>query len=395
MKRILFFAESVTLAHLARPYVLANAVKAEFDTHLGTSSVYEHLFQFDGITRHRITSLSPHEFTRRLNGIRPVYRASEIEANVAEDLKLIDEIKPDILVGDFRLSLYISARLRKIPHLTITNAYWSPLVKQRFVVPDLPFVRYMGTNLSQAMFSTVFPLAFYFHARPFIRLCEKYGVNPPGNDIRSVYTAGDITLFADIPELYSNSPSLNSDHFIGPVMWNPVLDLPEWWNQIPTDKPRVYVTMGSSGRSSVLATILQGVERAGCTAIVSGAGNANKDSMRTGTFFSDFLPGNKVAEMVDLVICNGGSPTSQQALFAGRPVMGIAGNLDQHLNMQSLRQSGVGEMIRSDAVTATKVTAGIKHLLENQKVQNRAEEMASIMSRYDAGERFLSKIKQL
>ena len=75
--------------------------------------------------------------------------------------------------------------------------------------------------------------------------------------------------------------------------------------------------------------------------------------------------------------------------------MGIAGNLDQHLNMQSLRQSGVGEMIRSDAVTATKVTAGIKHLLENQKVQNRAEEIASIMARYGAGERFLSKIKQL
>ena len=51
---------------------------------------------------------------------------------------------------------------------------------------------------------------------------------------------------------------------------------------------------------------------------------------------TDYLPGDIVARHSRLVVCNGGSPTSHQALLAGVPVLGIPDNLDQVLNMSPI-----------------------------------------------------------
>lgn len=64
---------------------------------------------------------------------------------------------------------------------------------------------------------------------------------------------------------------------------------------------------------------------------------ANHDSV----FCSAYLPGNQAAARADLVVCNGGSPTTFQALSEGVPVLGIPGNLDQFLNMHYLERYGV------------------------------------------------------
>jgi hypothetical protein len=71
--------------------------------------------------------------------------------------------------------------------------------------------------------------------------------------------------------------------------------------------------------------------------LVSTAGAeplANHDSV----FCSAYLPGNQAAARADLVVCNGGSPTTFQALSEGVPVLGIPGNLDQFLNMHYLER---------------------------------------------------------
>ena len=44
----------------------------------------------------------------------------------------------------------------------------------------------------------------------------------------------------------------------------------------------------------------------------------------------------------------GGSPTSQQALAAGVPVLGIASDMDQFLNMAAVVNADVGVLLRAD-----------------------------------------------
>jgi hypothetical protein len=49
-----------------------------------------------------------------------------------------------------------------------------------------------------------------------------------------------------------------------------------------------------------------------------------------------------------LVICNGGSLTTNQALALGVPVLGLVTNLDQHLNMQGVCGTGPGAVLRAE-----------------------------------------------
>ena len=45
---------------------------------------------------------------------------------MADDLELIRRIEPDVVVGDFRLSLAVSAPMAGVPYIALANAYWSP-----------------------------------------------------------------------------------------------------------------------------------------------------------------------------------------------------------------------------------------------------------------------------
>ena len=81
----------------------------------------------------------------------PLYDADTLEEYVREDLEVLREFRPDVVVGDFRLSLSVSARLAGVRYLTVTNAYWSPFARQRFPMPDLPFVRTLGVSLASVV----------------------------------------------------------------------------------------------------------------------------------------------------------------------------------------------------------------------------------------------------
>ena len=121
--KILFVAEAVTLAHVARPAVLVQALdRDEYEVFFATDPRYNQLFPELSGFRYDIWSISSTEFLNALAKGSPLYSKHTLERYVEDDLKLIDQIKPDLIVGDFRLSLSVSARLRQIPYATISNA---------------------------------------------------------------------------------------------------------------------------------------------------------------------------------------------------------------------------------------------------------------------------------
>jgi UDP:flavonoid glycosyltransferase YjiC (YdhE family) len=72
------------------------------------------------------------------------------------------------------------------------------------------------------------------------------------------------------------------------------------------------------------------------------------------------------------VISNGGSTTGYQALAQGRPVLGVAFNLDQYLATQAITRFGAGLPLRSGTVTAAEVTASLSRLLDEPSFAARA-----------------------
>lgn len=394
--RILFFAEAVTLAHVARPVTLAGALDSQqFEVHLAHHPRYRELLGELPFTEHEIHSISPQQFMQALAVGAPVYDLETLNGYVEEDLKLIAEVQPDIIVGDFRLSLAVSAELAVVPYLALSNAYWSPYTHQDYIVPELPLTKILGTTLGQWVFSLGRPIAFALHCLPMHRLRRRYGLPSLGLNLRRVYTHADYTLYADIPDLYRIQKLPPHHRFIGPVVWSPSDPHPQWWQNVPQNLPIVYVTLGSSGNASLLPGLIAALGELEITALVSTAGAPLPEAPPANVYLAPYLPGEEAVKMATLVICNGGSPTTHQALTHGVPVIGVSNNLDQYLNMAAIVKAGAGLGLRSGTCDSQKLIRTINRVLSEASFGEAAQVLSLRLGEHYSRDRFTDIIKEI
>ena len=374
--RVLFFAEGATLAHVARPYVLATSLDpSRFDVVFARPESFAWLTSDPSLRRVSLGCQEPSIFARRLERGQPLYDLPTLESYVEEDLALIDRHEPDVIIGDFRLSLSVSARLRSIPYITICDAYWSPERPLHAPLPVLGFTPFTPLPLVRSLFRMVSPIAFRHHTVPMERLRANHGLPSLNSDLRRCYTDADLRLFANFPELFPEiQPSAAAD-FIGPIAWSPdpdpELDLPG------TDRPLAYVTMGSSGDPRVLTDLVPLLDETGWAVWIATAGKfLPRQDFSPKVRFHDYLPGAQVCAQAQLVVCNGGSPTTNQALAAGVPVLGIARNMDQFLNMHAIEDYGAGITVRADRAGKRRLNVAIAELTSSVRYAEHADSLA-------------------
>lgn len=389
-KKILFVAEAVTLAHVARPLALAQALdRQRYDVHFACAPGYEMFLKGSDLHTWSLHSIASAQFLAALAQGKPVYAAATLTRYVQDDLRLLQSLRPDVVVGDFRLSLSVSARLARVPYVGIINAYWSPYVAQRYRVPALPLSRLLPIPLAQRLFDLVRPVAFALHSLPLNRVRRAYQLPSLGTDLRRIYTDADQVLYADIPDMFPAHDLPRTHSYLGPVLWSPPIGLPSWWDALPHGRDIVYVTLGSSGQGALLPQVLKALAPLPLMVIAASAGasTAQPGVLPDNARVAQYLPGEMAAARSRLVICNGGSPTSQQALAAGVPVLGIAGNLDQYLNMDGVLRSGAGALLRSDRLAEQPLRSAVLRLLSEPEPAAAARQLAQQFQRYDAGAR--------
>ena len=228
-RRILIIAEAVTLAHVARPLALAKIFEQlGHEVIIACSPSARRWMDDEGRSFIPIDSISQQQFLHALHMGKPVFDAPTLKGYVEADLALMDKVRPDVVIGDFRLSLWVSSKLAKIPYGNVTNAYWSPRYFQYAQVPDIPLTRAVGVGLADVIFRAVYRPAFAWHARAYTQTARHFGVEPAPGGLLGAYTASDCTAYADLPELY-DAPQSPSPHeiFIGPLLWSPKVPLPE------------------------------------------------------------------------------------------------------------------------------------------------------------------------
>jgi UDP:flavonoid glycosyltransferase YjiC (YdhE family) len=395
-RRIAIFAEAVTLAHVARPLALARGLDPErYDVTFVCDPRYADFLAAEPWRIHWIDSISGERFRDALAKGRPIYDAATLQRYVDDDLAVIDAVRPDVVVGDFRLSLSASARLAAIPYAAICSTYWSPYTRQHYSIPDHPLVGMLGLATAQVLFDVFRPLAFAHHTRPLNRVRRSRGLPSLGLDLRRTYTDADWVLYADPPELVATERLPVNHRYLGPVLWSTPGAPPSWWADLPNDRPVVYVTMGSSGSQHDLATALDALSGVDCTVIAATAGGGPVSVRSSRQFVADYLPGEAASQRAQLVVCNGGAPTSQQALAAGRPVLGIARNLDQHLNMQCIERVGAGVRLRSDKATVDAVRRAVEHLLTTPAFAAAAGRLAQSFATQDAPRAFAAVVAEI
>jgi UDP:flavonoid glycosyltransferase YjiC (YdhE family) len=388
-RKILFFAEAVTLAHVARAMVLAGSLDAtDYDVVVAVDPRYSHLFEGNGLRTVDIESISTKQFCNSLDRGKPIYDEATLIRYVEQDKAVFEREKPDIVVGDFRISLSVSARLAQVPYATVTNIYWSPYARQRYPIPQHPLVPLLGVAVAQRLFDLVRPLAFALHSRPLNRVRAKYGLSSLGASLQRVYTDADYVLYADIEGMFGSDHLPDSHCFIGPVLWSPPSSNPPWWNEIRQSKPILYLSLGSSGRSDLLREVIEGLADLDCIVLASTAGERIAVHDKENVYVAKYLPGEQATALSRVVICNGGSLTTYQALKCGVPVLGLAGNLDQHLNMAAVEKAGAGLKIRTENVTAARVCEVVRRLLNEESFQSNAKMIRAKIATYSPGTLF-------
>jgi UDP:flavonoid glycosyltransferase YjiC (YdhE family) len=373
-RRILFVAEAITLAQVVRLVALARSLdRNRYEVYFACGEFDPIAFAGTDIDPIPLLTVEREAALRKVDRGERLYETGTLERYVQEELRLFDSIRPDFVVSDFRLSLPISATLAGVPHAALINAYFSPFaVRDGFPVPEHPLVSLLGYERAARYFPRALPAVFAHFAKPIDAVRKRYGLPPSGGLLQAI-SAGDFTLYPDVPELCPTRDLPASHRYLGHIPWSPNVPLPRFLEELGANRPVVYITLGSSGRLSALDTVLRVIAELPVLGVISTAGRFELRDVPTNVRVERYLPGALVSRASSFVVTNGGASTSYQALAEGRPVLGIPSNLDQYLAMTAIERAGAGRLVRAGEATETAVRRAMNELLSSETLRTGAE----------------------
>lgn len=319
----------------------------------------------------------------------------ELARMIDADRALFREVRPDLVLSDGRFSAGISTALEGIRHAAIVNVSSTAYR----ALPYIPFFNWIPPWLMKRdgfiwntldSFNLVVEKYIFDRGMPvFTKLSSRNGIYPPVT-ATSCLTGKDLTLLADIPEYFPTKNLPTSYQYIGPLTWKQNLSAPRWWPPSRDRGPIIYVTMGTTGVADFFRIITEIFANSGMIVIVStGAQISHLGSHQGDFFFEEYLDGDLVMDVCDLVICHGGNGTIYQALSHGRPVIGIPTIPDQTFNMRRVEALGVGKMLKWNEFVKNPacLMTEIDQVLRNSCYRLNAELMQKMLLSYDGAKR--------
>src|SRR5262245_28115652 len=404
MATILFVCESVALAHVSRSVLLAETLDtARFDVHIACDARYEWVVRDSPHAQfHALSSIEPAHFIRQADRGERIYSQSDAERYLNDELRLYAGVRPDLVIGDLRYSASTSAACAGIPSAVLVNAAWSPYRELDFS-PDPPrkdpTVQHrtpLATRIARKGLRTLTASrrdTGPYDLNAFNRLRTDRGLAPFG-DYLQLMIGADHVLYPEPPELVTMSQLPPQHRFIGPVSWSPRLPVPDWWDQLPADRPLIYVSMGSTGETSRLPQVVQQLAALDVTVLVATAGRAGIDGSRANVRVADLLPGKEACARADVVLSSGGSATAYQAISEGTPVVGLWSNEAQYLTSMILARHGAA-IAHPPYTPAEDVVRSVSDVLGNRSYRGRARALAEIFGTCDAREQFPKVVDEI
>jgi UDP:flavonoid glycosyltransferase YjiC (YdhE family) len=386
------------MAHFVRPVALADSVASDphYDIHLYAPARFAHYLTGKPYSTGELNTMPGEDFLANIARGRPLFPARVLKDYVDADRELIRRLRPDLVIGDMRLSLPISSRLEQTPCAVIINAYWSPYAKHRSVLPELPLTRLIPPRLLGPLYRATEPIAFALHVAHMNRVRKSFGVPTLPLDLRRLYTDGDYVLYADVPEFLPTPGAPSNHHYVGICEWAPPIAKPEWWGRMCQDpKPKVFISLGSSGPVRVLPGLLAALARLPVSVILSTSGRSVPISSEMGPkiYMASLLPFVETARHSSVVVSHGGSGGLYPAIAAGTPVLGIPSNADQHLSTSVLVENGGGLGVRVEEASEAQLFLALHRIISESHFRDTANRWGHIFQQDEANLRFAQFLK--
>jgi UDP:flavonoid glycosyltransferase YjiC (YdhE family) len=157
-----------------------------------------------------------------------------------------------------------------------------------------------------------------------------------------------------VPEPSHYFPSVSKDlhlHYVGNLSWNKFdQKIPDWFHAIKPNGRTIYLSFGGTGfdtkKPIQIAKVL--VDAGYRVIVTTGSLSDPADyPMIPGLFVATYLPGDRLSQMVDLVVCHGGYGTMIDAIQNGIPVVTVPFNPDQIMHSLRMQELGVAKCLMS------------------------------------------------
>lgn len=401
---ILLFSEAISYCHIVRPLIVGRWLK-ELNRPI---TVVCHprardLFIAEGYQVKTASMADPVKIYSRLARGSYIYEESDLINYYCEDRQLIEEIKPTLIVADFRFTLLHLAGEAQIPAVGISSVSCHPFFPLDGTTPN-PFVKtpLIPVKLLDYLQGTAFGRLVRAQvikeiSKPYRSASLKSRLRPLGTFF-DYASQGSLCLLCDHPDIMP-LPSLRAqDYYAGALVWERDEELPAVLKNLDKSIKTIYITVGTqeSLRLDFLDDLVNALLRLGVRIIVSRGGRDFKIGLQhENLMLFDFLNESKLLPNIDLYICHGSAMSIYQGLFFGIPMIAIPCQADQHYHSEALLRLRVGKLVRPINLKARAVAKLASDLIMDQDLKDRCRQLSAKVQGYSGKEGFLRRVKKL
>jgi UDP:flavonoid glycosyltransferase YjiC (YdhE family) len=352
--KILCLPYTHTLSHISRPLAIALEFRNRgHEVVFAGDSSKDGFIKGEGFEVLPLYQLQPDLlFGRIRNGDLKFVTKDELDKMIAADRELYRQVKPDLVLSDGRFSAPISTAIDHIPHAAIVNVSSTEYRKLPYIpffdwlpeklVPQGGSLKLMLDRVNLALEMFVFDNA----SSEFKKLTRQLKLTKKVTATNCL-AGNDLTLLADIEEYFPARNLPANYHYIGPLTWKSTLDQPSWWPPPKLGDLLAYFTMGTTWMGGSFEALYEMIRSRGMKAVIATGGQKTSGlkSDAEGIYIEEFVDGDLVMELADVVVCHGGNGTIYQALQHGKPIVGIPTIPDQEFNMRRVCALGAGEKL--------------------------------------------------
>lgn len=387
-RKVALFADGGFLAHATRVLEVGRALhRLGYEIVFCSTGPYTRLMREAGFEVHPVYT-EDREVTlglaRRAGLVNLSWWRECAEKSVESDMAAIRALKPDVVVGDMRLSLSTSAAGMGVPCVGLTNAAWTSRFAERIHVPEGHITeRVLGNTLADAVFPHLKKLIVRHWARGFDRVRKRLSLQP----LQTMYelVEGDVTLLADLPEYFPvDANSANDFRYIGPILFRASLPRPIWLPRLDRSRPTLYFTMGSTGDTHFFSEAAKVFGGTKYQVLITTAG-LPVDLYRKydNVFIEELADGDSLMSVSHVAITHGGNGTVYQALTNGVPVLGIPTLFDQEVNLQRVEALGAGLRMARRDYCAERLRAAIEQIIHTKSFSHSARRLSARIGEFD------------
>ncbi len=257
-----------------------------------------------------------------------------VRASVRESLRLVNRLKPHLLIGDTWPLTSIVGRLAGLPVVQIIKSVVHPAAPRLIWWQDVP------EGLISPDPGPVF--------NPALRRWKL----PPITRAEDLLT-GDLLLVPSIPELDPLPEGLSNTYYVGALTRTlQAQPLPTWLTGLDPAQPLIYVTIGGGagpvGSAKFFQIAAEALAQMDVQAIVSTSGKFPASSLPSpppNVIFKDWVPGPAVIARASAVVFHGGYGTTMETVRYGVPGIVHPFHSEQEANGRRLEASGAARVL--------------------------------------------------